>query len=367
MIKALSYCTDDVAFHENRILDENITKRYPGTLWVSILATIASKYGVEVVTGDVAISNVRKKKWKPSEILVIQEQSATQAIKLLKLGAVPLVLVCAESPLYIPNFYSSLPSISAPFRNRILFRGAFSRTSLTGENHVLHFPSFNCGKEIANVPWHEKKFLVMVSGNKYWKVKRSIPRKLMASIRDFVFRRNSKIPLETVNRQLHDRRLALIEYFGHKGRIDLYGTNWDSIYNLPENWQGLKDIIERLKPVPCVDKQEIISRYKYAICLENMEYPGYVTEKIIDCFAAGVIPVYLGAPDVVDFVPVDSFIDLRKFVSFDELNLYLETFNEEKALSMINVARAYLKSDLGLRYSHENWAASAMTLLKEHL
>ena len=367
MIKALSYCTDDVAFHENRILDENIAKKYPGTLWVSILARIASESGIEVVSGDVAISNISAKKWKPSEILVIQEQSAKQAVKLLNLGAVPLVLVCAESPLYIPNFYTSLPRVSASFRNRILFRGAFSHTSLMGENHVLHFPSFSCGQEIATIPWKEKNFLVMVAANKYWKIKRSLPRKLMAWIRDFVLRRNSQIPLETINHQLHDKRLALVEYFGCSGRLDLYGTNWESICNLPEKWRRLKGVIEKLKPVPCIDKQEIISKYKYAICLENMEYPGYVTEKIIDCFVVGVIPIYLGAPDISDFVPEESFIDLREFVSFDELNRYLENITEDKALSMINAGRSYLKSELGLRYSHENWAYSIMNLLRKHI
>jgi hypothetical protein len=367
MIKAISYCTDAVVLHGNRILDQNIAKNYPGALWVSILARIAYEAGIEVVTGDVAISNISANKWEPSEILVIQEQSALQAVELLNLGAVPLVLVCAESPLYIPKFYASLPRISASFKNRILFRGAFSQTSLIGENHALYFPSFSREQEISTISWNERKFLVMVAANKYWKIKRSAPRKLMAWARDYILGRDAQIPPEMIKLQLHDKRLAFVEYFGRSGRLDLFGTNWENINNLPEKWRGLEEVIEKLKPTPCIDKQQVISRYKYAICLENIAYPGYVTEKIIDCFREGVIPIYLGAPDISDFVPKESFIDLREFVSLDELNGYLEHITEGKALIMVNAARAYLKGKIGLRFSYENLAHNVMNLAKKHI
>jgi hypothetical protein len=367
MIKAISYCTDAVVLHGNRVLDQNIAKNYPGALWVSILAQIAYEAGIEVVTGDVAISNISANKWEPSEILVIQEQSALQAVELLSLGAVPLVLVCAESPLYIPKFYASLPRISTPFKNRILFRGAFSQTSLMGENHVLYFPSFSREQEISTIPWNKRKFLVMVAANKYWKIKRSAPRKLMAWARDYILGRDAQIPPETIKLQLHDKRLALVEYFGRSGKLDLFGTNWENINNLPEKWRGLEEVIEKLKPTPCIDKQQIISRYKYAICLENIAYPGYVTEKIIDCFRGGVIPIYLGAPDISDFVPKEAFIDLREFVNLDELNSYLAHITESQALIMVNAARAYLKGEIGLKYSYENWAHNVMNLVREHI
>jgi len=58
---------------------------------------------------------------------------------------------------------------------------------------------------------------------------------------------------------------------------------------------------------PCDRKRETVRRYRFGIAYENTAWPGYVTEKIIDCFVAGVVPVYLGAPDVSDYVPPLAF------------------------------------------------------------
>ncbi len=53
-------------------------------------------------------------------------------------------------------------------------------------------------------------------------------------------------------------------------------------------------------PVP--DKIEFMRPYKFCIAFENSSCPGYVTEKIMDCFIAGCIPIYWGSPiGEVDF------------------------------------------------------------------
>ncbi|MBI9020962.1 MAG: hypothetical protein JEZ10_06890, partial [Verrucomicrobia bacterium] len=48
----------------------------------------------------------------------------------------------------------------------------------------------------------------------------------------------------------------------------------------------------------CADKAETFARYRYALCFENTFHPlwtrGYLTEKILDCMASSVIPVYYG-------------------------------------------------------------------------
>ena len=56
------------------------------------------------------------------------------------------------------------------------------------------------------------------------------------------------------------------------------------------------------------DKMAFTAKYKFAIAFENSDYPGHVTEKILDPLAAWSVPVYWGAPDVAnDFVPA-SFV-----------------------------------------------------------
>lgn len=43
------------------------------------------------------------------------------------------------------------------------------------------------------------------------------------------------------------------------------------------------------------DKVSFMSNYKFAICPENMDTEGYVTEKIFDAILAGCIPIYNGS------------------------------------------------------------------------
>lgn len=41
-------------------------------------------------------------------------------------------------------------------------------------------------------------------------------------------------------------------------------------------------------------KREWLKGYKFHICFENASYPGYVTEKLFDAYAAGCVPIYWG-------------------------------------------------------------------------
>ena len=44
--------------------------------------------------------------------------------------------------------------------------------------------------------------------------------------------------------------------------------------------------------------RDIFKRYKFALVMENENYPGYVTEKIVNGFFGGAIPVYYGTTDI---------------------------------------------------------------------
>ena len=57
--------------------------------------------------------------------------------------------------------------------------------------------------------------------------------------------------------------------------------------------------------------------YKFVICCENKQLPGYVTEKIISAMLAGAIPIYWGAPDVDQFFNPNSFINISAFSTWD--------------------------------------------------
>ena len=47
-------------------------------------------------------------------------------------------------------------------------------------------------------------------------------------------------------------------------------------------------------------KFEVLPEYKFCLCPENSTYDGYITEKLIDAYAGGTVPVYSGDISVVD-------------------------------------------------------------------
>ena len=114
--------------------------------------------------------------------------------------------------------------------------------------------------------------------------------------------------------QGHIDRLAWIEKL--RNRVDLYGRGFAEI-EFKE--QGLCD-------------------YMFSVAIENGCYETYFTEKLLDCFATGTVPVYLGAPNIGDCFNKEGIIDLN-----DELDLSPERYqamlpaikdNLERALKM---------------------------------
>ena len=58
-----------------------------------------------------------------------------------------------------------------------------------------------------------------------------------------------------------------------------------------------------------VDKvEEALCPYMFSVVIENESYPTYFTEKIMNCFATGTIPVYHGSPDIGDYFNMDGII-----------------------------------------------------------
>ena len=54
-----------------------------------------------------------------------------------------------------------------------------------------------------------------------------------------------------------------------------------------------------------------LSNYKFSIAMENSEGDGYLSEKIIDSFEAGTIPIYYGDYMLDEFINPNSYILIR--------------------------------------------------------
>lgn len=67
------------------------------------------------------------------------------------------------------------------------------------------------------------------------------------------------------------------------------------------------------------DKIEFESQYKFSIAFENSSHPGYTTEKLIQSFAAGTVPIYWGDTDAKKVFNSESFIFVNDFESLDDV------------------------------------------------
>ncbi len=83
---------------------------------------------------------------------------------------------------------------------------------------------------------------------------------------------------------------------------------------------------------------------------------GFVTEKIFDCFYAGTIPVYLGAPDIEKYVPKECFIDMRNFKDYGKLRQFLKSLTKSEINAYKENARKYLEPEQFEPYTKEHFA-----------
>ena len=369
MKKTIAICTNIPIFWNNKILDKEHCAKYFGASWMPLFAQIAKQNGFEVVSGDIAISLIKENQREAKNIYVVQELNARHGKKLLKLGGIGLLLTGGESPLFSYYFYDNLKSISKNFYFKKLFSGAYDliTQTLSDTNQRMYFPSYSINETSYNNLWDERKEIVMIAANKSGLF--AMPKDIKGKI-IWIIHRLYKLLSPSFNlaqqHELHSKRLEMVYYFGLKNELALFGSNWDDATRFESSKRDkMVEIIEKLKPSFVDDKILTLSQYKYAICFENIAFNGYVTEKIIHCFLAGVIPIYLGAPNITDFVPKNCFIDLRDFSSLDELHLFLENLSQRRISQYLANGKRFLSSQAGKNFSYEYYAQDIMDKVLE--
>jgi hypothetical protein len=107
----------------------------------------------------------------------------------------------------------------------------------------------------------------------------------------------------------HRLRHDIVRKYSNK--IDAYGGGYQYVDN---KLVGLKD-------------------YAFQIVVENVKKDYYFTEKIIDCFSTGTIPIYYGCPSIGDFFDINGILT---FDNLDELDGILNTLSFDLYNSKIN-------------------------------
>ena len=133
--------------------------------------------------------------------------------------------------------------------------------------------------------------------------------------------------------ELYSVRRKVISFYNKYSctYFSLYGRGW------------LKNL--RVYKGVCISKKKVYTQFKFALCLENMcNVNGYVTEKIFDCFTAGIVPVYWGASNIEKYIPKQCFISYTDFSSIDDLNHFLINMSYEEYCNYICHIKEYLQS-----------------------
>jgi len=168
-------------------------------------------------------------------------------------------------------------------------------------------------------------------------------------------------------RELYSERIRAIEWFekNKPDDFDLYGMGWDMAnFHRPfgrlNRFKKLRKLFaKKFKSYSgkVNSKKETLSKYKFCICYENAkEIPGYITEKIFDCLFSGCIPIYLGAPNISDYIPSNCYIDKNQYDSYDLLYDAIKNIDEKTYNEYIGNIDAFLKGEQMQIFSAETFA-----------
>lgn len=358
-------CNDIFEFGGNRLSNKHWAARFPGTGWVSVFCELAVIHGWEVASGDVALSHVQCGYWKASEVWIVQELDSVWGARLSEIGCRPLLLTCLESPMYASLFFDHWRMLARSFPHYMVptLTTAHDQEPNHAHSWPLRFPCYWQAQRIPPIDWAMRQDVVLVAANKYWSYEDQTVTPPLTRPRSYLrWRRHVNAVKASPARklaqrqQLHDARLEAILALSQAGMLALYGSNWDKLSVLPPSWQ------ERLTDVTlpyrgkAADKNQLQSGFRFALCIENVACPGYVTEKIIEALVVGSIPIYLGAPDIADYVPADAFIDIGKLSSMGELPTLLKAITPKNAADMIASGQNFLDSEVGQLHSYEGFA-----------
>jgi glycosyltransferase involved in cell wall biosynthesis len=119
-----------------------------------------------------------------------------------------------------------------------------------------------------------------------------------------LYPKNKMISFITSNKTFtdgHKFRLGCLNYLISKNckKFDVFGV-------------GIREIMGKI---------EALKDYRFSIAIENGKCKNYFTEKILDCFLTGTIPIYHGCPNI------NEFFDIRGFYTFETFEELLEIIN----------------------------------------
>lgn len=245
-------------------------------------------------------------------------------INMNKFWAIPdekRIAVLWEPPCIIPDQYK--PEVLRHYKALLTFRDDLV------DNQKLYKFCYPVFQSMTNnhLPFSEKELACIISGN----------------------------AVSSDPQELYSLRKRVILFYEERSPcgFNFYGRNWP--LGKYKNYKGA---------IP--DKGEVLKRYKFSYCFENSrDISGYISEKIFDCFHAGCVPIYFGAPNIHDYIPADCFIDMRDFGSIEEVHDYISNMPESEHKRYVANIASYLKSPEAQIFSSENFYDRLVALIRK--
>lgn len=183
-------------------------------------------------------------------------------------------------------------------------------------------------------------------------------------------------------RILYSERINTIRWFEKHAPqdFDLYGVGWD-VPTLKLDFFGkvarrFWAVISKLnfyRPYPSYrgrlqHKAIALKRTRFSICYENIcDIPGYITEKIFDCFFSGCVPVYWGANNIRDYIPGDCFIDRRLFPDTQALYEHLKQMPEDEFCAYQRRIAEFLQSEAASQFGAQFLAKTIVNTIVDDI
>lgn len=172
--------------------------------------------------------------------------------------------------------------------NRVIFASA--------EPPLIAFRRFNLGQgagtfvmtsdeSLALRRRQPRRFVSVPCMTRTWSVRRNIDWLRGSSVPDKP-KRLSWVTSDDAFLKGHRERLGFLAKLRERVEFDLFGHGFN----------------------PIADKWDGIAPYRYSVAFENTTAPLYFTEKIMDCFVAGTMPIYVGSPSIGEFFPPEAMV-----------------------------------------------------------